>query len=740
MKMSNFVYRSDLTEQKLLLENIPEKFDLNRPKWSGYFKVVEPATNTMLQTDSQSIDGSSLYSNSNWYQFVTYGSAARLNRYREYDLMDGDCDITRSLDLIAEEMCGNIAKNTLPFVLDMANDSQMPKNTHYVVALTAALKKWCDIQSFSTRIFPTNRKTVKYGDCFYKKKSNIERWIPLSPKQIIGAIVDKEDVTNVVGWQVRKDIMQAHGSETIGNYQVVGSESNDADYEILSSNEVVRFGINLDLADVAPFGESILQSVYRTFRQKQLLEDAILIHRISRAPSRLVFNIDTSGMQPHRVQQYLEKVKNDMNQKIIPSPNAEGGVESTYNPACLVLNTKIPLLDGRTLELSELIDEFDEGKVNWAYSVNPDTGETAPGKITWAGVTRKQTQTVTLTFDNNETLTCTPDHKIPTRNRGFVEAKDLTNMDLLFHYDVNDTRLGKVVDTNRIISLEYYDHMHDVGTLTIDGEHELHDYHTFAIDAGIYVKNSQLENYYFAKRENGLGSTVEQIPGDAGNGSLDDLEYFENKTFRGLKIPLSYIQSKAENPAIFNDGKIGLAYMEETKFSNYIERLQADQERVYDAEFKMFVRDIGLNIDPLNFSIKLPSPTNFGIYRDLELNTELLNAFSSADSVNSLSKRYAMKKYLNWNEAEIAINEQWKRQELGLKQSDPTAFRKIYDSTSQDDTDIGGGSFRDLDSSFGGHEMDMGSEDENANDINANDTGNLNAGSGDQLGSSNADK
>lgn len=64
----------------------------------------------------------------------------------------------------------------------------------------------------------------------------------------------------------------------------------------------------------------MLQSVYRTFRQKQLLEDAILIYRITRAPERLIFKIDTSGMQPHRVQQYLEKFKD--HHAILPTVGA----------------------------------------------------------------------------------------------------------------------------------------------------------------------------------------------------------------------------------------------------------------------------------------------------------------------------------------------------------------------------------------------------------------------------------
>lgn len=560
---------------------------LNRPKWTGFFKVVQPQDATILQTDNQSVDGS-LFSNVSWYQFITYGSAARLNRYREYDMMDTDVDIAKALDVTAEEICGNRDKKETPLVLNMINDSQMPKNSAYAMALNAALRKWCKIQKLDQRLFPTARKAVKYGDCLYLKTDNVTQWKPLSPKQIIGAIVDEDDVTRVLGYQIRLDVMHAQGSESIGGYQTVGNETNLQDTQTFPANQVIRFSVNTELADTAPFGESILQSVYRTFRQKQLLEDAIVIYRISRAPERRAFYIDTSGMSPNRIQQYLEAVKNDINQKRIPSTNAGGGIESTYNPA------------------------------------------------------------------------------------------------------------------------------------------------------------SMMDDYYFAVRENGNGSRVEVLPGGQSVGVIEDLEFFEDKMFRGLRIPLSYVKSQADNPSIFNDGKIGTAYIEELRFAQYIERLQQNFEEVLDAEFKEFVRDVGLAIDPDSYYITLPPPSNFGVYREMEMNAELLNVFATADGINSISKRFAMNKYLKWTETDIATNEHWKRQELGLKQNDPTAFRKIYDSNFEEGEagGLGGGSMRDLDSAFGGGGMsDLGAdEDMGAEGLdNVNDAGNLNAGGGDELGSSGAE-
>jgi hypothetical protein len=89
------------------------------------------------------------------------------------------------------------------------------------------------------------------------------------------------------------------------------------------------------------------------------------------------------------------------------------------------MNTKVPLLDGRTLTLTQITDEFNQGKKLWTYSCDPNTGKFAPGLISWSGVTRKNEKVMKITLDNDKTIVCTLDHKFPVWNRGKVEAKDL---------------------------------------------------------------------------------------------------------------------------------------------------------------------------------------------------------------------------------------------------------------------------------------------------------------------------
>jgi hypothetical protein len=204
----------------------------------------------------------------------------------------------------------------------------------------------------------------------------------------------------------------------------------------VSGENMVHVSLSDGMDNNWPFGNSILESIFKVYKQKELLEDSIIIYRVQRAPERRVFYIDVGGMPPHKAMQFVERVKNEIHQRRIPNRSGGG--------TCLTLDTKIPLLDGRTLALTDIINEHKSGKRNWVYSINPKTKEIVPGLISWAGVTRKNAQIVKLTLDNGEIIRCTPDHKIPVLGKGKVEAKDIVpHKDSLYsfnkrHHSIND--------------------------------------------------------------------------------------------------------------------------------------------------------------------------------------------------------------------------------------------------------------------------------------------------------------
>lgn len=477
-------------------------------KFSDYFKVVTPRPGVTTMTDNQNIGDQGSYANYTWYQRLVQGSASRITRYREYDLMDNDVEVARSLDTIAEEMIGSDPNTEMPIeiVIDSDKEQNIPSST--VVTLRAALRYWSKIHDWKTRLFKVARVTIKYGDCFFLRHKDTAKWEYIHPKNVIAAVVDERDMTHVIGWQIKRETKAPNSpvNSQTGHY---GNNSNEL-IDTFPADDIVWFTLNDDISEAAPFGESILRAVYRAQKQKELLEDAVIIYRIQRAPERRVFYIDVGKMPPQRVKSYLEQIKNEIRQKKIPT--AGGGVEqvdSVYNP------------------------------------------------------------------------------------------------------------------------------------------------------------QQMSEDFFFAQRPDGRGSKVETLPGGAGLGELADLEYFQWKVFRGLRIPLSYMREGQDN-AIVSDGKTGVAYIMELRFAMYVQRLQGYIDSVIDKEFKRYLRAAGINVDPTIFHIKLIEPENFGIYREQQLNNDLLSTYNQAEQIQHISKRFASELYLGWTDEQIIRNFRMRVEELGL--------------------------------------------------------------------------
>jgi hypothetical protein len=83
-----------------------------------------------------------------------------------------------------------------------------------------------------------------------------------------------------------------------------------------------------------PFGNSLMESIFKVYKQKELLEDSIIIYRVQRAPERRVFYIDVGNMPSHLAMSFVERVKNEVNQRRIPSVTGGGAsvIDSSYNP------------------------------------------------------------------------------------------------------------------------------------------------------------------------------------------------------------------------------------------------------------------------------------------------------------------------------------------------------------------------------------------------------------------------
>jgi len=194
--------------------------------------------------------------------------------------------------------------------------------------------------------------------------------------------------------------------------------------KILENWQVVHFRLRGN-DNFIPYGSSILEGARRVWRQLILMEDAVMVYRIVRSPERRVFYIDVGNIAPGDVSAFMQKAQTQLKRNQIVD-SSTGRVDLRYNPMCNSLKTLLFLQDGRTLSLKDLIAEWESGKQDqWVYSIDRESNKLVPGKVSWAGVTRRDAQLVRVHLDNKTFLDVTPDHKMMLRDKSYIEAKDL---------------------------------------------------------------------------------------------------------------------------------------------------------------------------------------------------------------------------------------------------------------------------------------------------------------------------
>jgi hypothetical protein len=465
-------------------------------------------------------------------------------RYIQYDQMDQDLEINAALDTIAEFGTQEDDSTGLPLHIEYDGT---PSDTEQKILLKT-LTQWCNLNQLHKRAFRIFRNSIKYGDQFFIRDPETFELYWVDPANIEKVIVNESEGKKIETYFV-KNLEQnlqeltatstaslharPYGSgqgltgvmspvaTTTSNY-LTGAISGSDQGSPVDARHVVHVSLTEGMDTAWPFGVSILEPIFKVFKQKELLEDSIIIYRVHRAPERRVFFIDVGNMPPHRARQYLEQVKYEVQQKRVPNKGANGSgvTDAAYNPM------------------------------------------------------------------------------------------------------------------------------------------------------------SMLEDYFFAQTADGRGSKVDTLPGGENLGQIDDLRYFNNKLLRGLRIPASYLPTGPDDgSAMYNDGKVGIAYIQEYRFARYVERLQKQVEEDLDFEFKMFLKHRGIEIDPGDFCVRFMPPMNFSSYRDLQLDAERATLFGQVQGIPYLSNQFKLKKYLGLTDDEMKENEALWRAE--------NAYEKFVDNDQQ---------------------------------------------------------
>ena len=513
--------------------------------WRKYFTPVnvDKPNGSMSTISGGGRPGPARANYSSFLPDVYAGAPNRVERYMQYDTMDMDSEVNAALDILTEFCTQKDKENATPFHFFFRGH---PTSTE-VKLLKESLQKWTKHQQFENRIFRIVRNAFKYGDCFFVKDPETKKWLFVDAAKITKIIVNESEGKIPEQYVVRdinfnfKELVAVtpHGtmntapsgtsSYTSGGgfgrgfvgdaARPAGTRFQKETNEIaIDAKNIVHISLSEGIDNNYPFGSSLLESVFKVYKQKELLEDAIIIYRIQRAPERRIFYVDVGNMPAHMAMSFVERVKNEIQQRRIPSSTGGGTsvIDSSYNP----------------------------------------------------------------------------------------------------------------LSTN--------------------------------------------EDYFFPQTAEGRGSKVETLPGGTNLGEITDLRYFTNKLFRALRIPSSYLPTSIdEQPNTVADGKVGTAYIQELRFNEYCKRLQSLIVETFDEEFKLYINDQGINIDPSLFELKFNPPQNFAAYRQAELDTARVATFSQVMQVPHLSKRFAMKRFLGMSEEEIKENERMWREENGANLQPP---------------------------------------------------------------------
>jgi len=310
--------------------------------------------------------GSESYGASDDFAFRNYqsrlpevysGHPNRVERYNQYEAMDMDSEINACLDIIAEFSTQQSETNSTAFEIDFANNP----TDNEIDIIKKQLQQWTKINQFDQRAFKLFRNTVKYGDqVFVRDPETFELyWVEMSkvsrvivnesegkkPEQYVVRDINPNFENLTVSAKTTQDIATNPPSTGAGysapnNYSApnatggAGGRFQEATNELcIDAEHVVHLSLSEGLDSSWPFGMSILENVYKVFKQKELLEDALLIYRVQRAPERRVFKIDVGNMPSHMAMAFVERIKNEVHQRRIPTAGGGAGtMDATYNP------------------------------------------------------------------------------------------------------------------------------------------------------------------------------------------------------------------------------------------------------------------------------------------------------------------------------------------------------------------------------------------------------------------------
>ena len=245
----------------------------------------------------------------------------RIDLFRDYDSMDMDPILSSALDVYADECTArNEMGNVLKIHHEDENVKQILENLFY------------DILNVEFNLWPWTRNLVKYGDFFLQlemaENIGIVNIMPLSTYEV--SRVEGFDQQN----PQRVKFVYAPYQNPLGAYGQTAKKE-------FENYEMAHFRLNSD-SNFLPYGKSMIEGGRRVWKQLMLMEDAMLIHRVMRAPEKRIFKIDVGNIPPNEVDNYMQKIINS-SKKVPFVDERTGEYNLKYNVQNLIEDYYMPV-------------------------------------------------------------------------------------------------------------------------------------------------------------------------------------------------------------------------------------------------------------------------------------------------------------------------------------------------------------------------------------------------------------
>lgn len=386
-------------------------------------KKIRTADTTIAVADKTKSSGTLLFQKSLAPTYATitanaYNLSERLMRYQDFQEMEYTPEIAAALDIYADE---TVAADEKGRCLHVYSDNEKIKEIledlfYNTLNVEFNLRSWA-------------RNLVKYGDFFLYNDVSPHYGVVSAFPIPVNEVEREENYDREDPFAVR------YRWVTLGN-------------RVLENWEVTHFRL-LGNDMFLPYGSSVIEPARRIWRQLILIEDAMLVYRVVRAPERRVFYIDVANVPAENVPMYVEEQRKNLRTNQVVD-RSSGRVDLRYNPLPVHKDTPIPLLDGSTMTIENLAKKMKEEPhwTPWVYSVQDETMKIVPGKVTWCDKNYTATKLVKVWFDDGSYVMTAPEHPFVMRDGSKCRADELFQGDSIMsaYRDLSNRGYERVIE------------------------------------------------------------------------------------------------------------------------------------------------------------------------------------------------------------------------------------------------------------------------------------------------------